>query len=537
MNPGCFEKASLEEQNKKIQEKYPYFVLLEYTGFKDMCKVLDSEYNEEFSCKYHNLHYGRVNCPSRKKANRKKTFLERYGVETPSQLPEFIEKRKLTCLEKYGVENPTQCNEVKEKASKKWNSKSDLEKQNRTKKIKATCLEKYGTENALQNKIVKEKQNQTIKERYGVENVSHIPEVKKKLSEAYHKNNMKDKLKASILEKYGASGVMSIPEIKEKIIAKGLQTRKEKGYIKYIYDGKTLPELIAAGSVPFTYSHLRNLIVNNPALDIFNLQKAYTDLEQKIANFLTNNKIEFTHDMSLPSIGKKRPDFLLEEHKLIIECHGLYWHTELMGWNYNKAKKRREQFNDAGYRVISLYQDNIESKWDICESILRNCLKLNIHKIYARNCEIKVIEDKNIINAFLQSNHLMGIGKGKAIGLYHNETLVSILQFFTRKNKTEISRFCNVLNHSIVGGFSKLLNWLKNNITSEAITTFIDLDYGTGKYLVNFGFLPNRVYPSFKWTDMNRRFNRFQYPGSTGYDHKLTKIWDSGQQLWTLSLK
>jgi very-short-patch-repair endonuclease len=511
--------------------------LLEYAGFENFCRAIDSEYNEEIYCKYSNLFYGRANCSSRKKANRKKTFLERYGVETPGQILEGIEKKKTTCLKKYGFENPMQCNSIKEKSKHTWNNKSDSEKQNRTKKSRDTCLKKYGVKNPLQNKYIKEKQNKTVQNKYGVENVSQIPEVRKKLADLYEKYNLKEKLQTSFFNKYGVKSTMQIPELKEKIISKGVQTRKEKGYIKYVYNNKTLPELIELGEIPFTYSHIRNLIVDNPDLDIFNIKKAYTDLEQKIADFLTTNGIKFKHDLSLPEVGNKRPDFILEDQKIIIECHGLYWHSELLGWSYNKAKKRREDFNSAGYRVISLYQDNIETKWEICKSILTNCLKLNSNKIYARKCLLKLIEDKEEISNFLEQNHLMGKGKGKAIGLYYNNKLISILQFFTRKNKTEISRFCNLLNHSVVGGFSKLLNWLKHNMTSEQITTFIDLDYGVGSYLSRFGFIPNKAYPSFKWTDMNKRFNRFQFPGNTGYEHKLTKIWDSGQQLWFLPLK
>ncbi len=536
-NTGQFINKSVDEQNTVIQKKYPYLTLLSYTSFEDYCEVIDTEYNETFKCRYKNLHYGRVNCPSRKKENRKKTLLEKYDVDNVCKIPGNLEKVKATNLKKYGEDNFAKTTEFKKRHSDLWVAKSQEEKEAIVKKTQTTNIEKYGVVNPMQHKEVKDKANKTIKERYGVENVSYIPEVKKKLSDSYYQNNMKEKLIQGMISKHGVENPMLIPEVKEAVISKSIQTKKDKGLIKYVFNGNTLSELIQDNLVPFTYSHMRNLIVSDPSLDIFCLDKSYTDLERKVANFLTDNNIKFLHDRStIPTFEKKRPDFLIEDHKVIIECHGLYWHSELMGWNSTKAKKRREIFNNAGYRVISLYQDNIEKSWSICQSILGNVLKLNKSKIYARKCEVKKIENKKEGIDFLEKNHLMGKGKGGILGLYHNNELVSVLQYYNKNNISEISRFCTLLNHSIVGGFSKLLNKLKTITEAKAISTFIDLDYGTGYHLTSMGFISKNIYPSFKWTDMNNRFNRYKFPGKTGYIHNLTRIWDSGQQLWVLEL-
>ena len=68
----------------------------------------------------------------------KKTFLEKYGVEHPSQLKEIKEKKKETCLKNYGVENPSQSSKIQ----KLKNERS---------------LEKYGVENPFQSNEIKEK--------------------------------------------------------------------------------------------------------------------------------------------------------------------------------------------------------------------------------------------------------------------------------------------------------------------------------------------------------------------------------------------
>ncbi len=53
----------------------------------------------------------------------KKTMMEKYGVVSYAQTPEFKEKFKETSLRHYGVENPSSSLEVKEKRLKTCNEK------------------------------------------------------------------------------------------------------------------------------------------------------------------------------------------------------------------------------------------------------------------------------------------------------------------------------------------------------------------------------------------------------------------------------
>ena len=110
---------------------------------------------------------------------RKKTFLEKYGVNHNSKIPEVKEKKKETWLEKYGVENAAKSPEIKEKS-------------------KETCLEKYGYEHALQVPEIREKSKETCLEKYGVENAAKSPEIK-------------EKSKETCLEKYGVDNISKIP--------------------------------------------------------------------------------------------------------------------------------------------------------------------------------------------------------------------------------------------------------------------------------------------------------------------------------------
>jgi hypothetical protein len=95
----------------------------------------------------------------------KKTFLEKYGVDSPSKCPEIIEKFKKTCLVKYGYENPGQNSDVKKKIKETFEIKyggHPLKTKEIREKGKQTCIVKYGCENPGQNEEIKQKNYRNI---------------------------------------------------------------------------------------------------------------------------------------------------------------------------------------------------------------------------------------------------------------------------------------------------------------------------------------------------------------------------------------
>lgn len=115
---------------------------------------------------------------------RKKTNLEKYGVENPAQNKEIKEKIKKTNLKKYGVSCVFKNEKIKER-------------------IKETNITKYGTESCLQNKDIYNKTIQTLKDRYGVK---HALENRKILEKAQN----------TTLKHYGVKTVFKLKEIQEK---------------------------------------------------------------------------------------------------------------------------------------------------------------------------------------------------------------------------------------------------------------------------------------------------------------------------------
>lgn len=116
---------------------------------------------------------GVYSCQKCSHKKRKKTNLEKYGVENYVEFKDFNKQAQLTLKEKYG-ENITNV------FQSKW-FKNYIKKYN---------LEKYGVEHIFQSKDIYKKYQQTIIDKYGVDYY-------------YQSDDFKNKTKNTCLERYG----------------------------------------------------------------------------------------------------------------------------------------------------------------------------------------------------------------------------------------------------------------------------------------------------------------------------------------------
>lgn len=111
---------------------------------------------------YEGLRYGRHGCVDCRNEmaniNRKKTFMEKYGVENPSQCEIIKNKRSATNLSKYGSICPISNPIIKAKAIE-------------------TLQNNYGVNHNSHSKIIMDKAKITLLNRYGVTNASHSKEL------------------------------------------------------------------------------------------------------------------------------------------------------------------------------------------------------------------------------------------------------------------------------------------------------------------------------------------------------------------------
>lgn len=172
---------------------------------------------------------------------RKQTFIDKYGVENPSNIKEVQEKRKQTFIDKYGVENAYQLNEVKDKIKETNLERYGVENPQQNKEIntrtKQTNLNKYGVENVSQCDIIKQKKIETSRKNYGTDYPWQTKEIRKKVQdifdEKYNGHPLRvqeflDKRINTSLERYGSNHPMQNKEVFEKCMKSGF---KYKDYI------------------------------------------------------------------------------------------------------------------------------------------------------------------------------------------------------------------------------------------------------------------------------------------------------------------
>jgi hypothetical protein len=252
-------------------------------------------------------------------------------------------------------------------------------------------------------------------------------------------------------------------------------------------------------------------------------------------------------------------DILIPKLNLGIEFNGVYWHSEFFkenNYHYNKYK----QCLDNGLDLIQVWEDDWIYKKDIIKSIILNKMKLTPDKIWARNCDIKEVNDSTC-KTFLNSNHIQGwCVSSKRIGLFYKGELVSLMTFgklrkslgqSSKENEWELLRFCSKLNTSVVGGASKILDFFIKNNSVKKIISYSRNDYSSGNLYQKLNFKRSGYNTSYYWVVDKIRQNRWNFRKDKlvkmGYNPDKTEVeimhelksyraFDSGNTKWELYL-
>jgi hypothetical protein len=172
------------------------------------------------------------------------------------------------------------------------------------------------------------------------------------------------------------------------------------------------------------------------------------------------------------------------------------------------------------------------------------------NKIFARKCEVKVINDSKIVRLFLEKNHIQGfVGSSLKIGLFYKQELVSLMTFDhlegrmkMLENHWNLNRFCNKINTNVVGGASKLFSYFVNKYQPKRVISYADKDWSEGKLYNILGFVKvSESSPDYKYIVDGRRRNKQNYKKSNlNIGSELTeaefmkkshilRIWDCGK--------
>ena len=449
--------------------------------------------------------------------------------------PKVREKNHKTNVERYG-EDYMQI--VADKGNKTKLIKYGKRGYNNPEKFKQTMISKYGVENPMQIESSKQKSEETCIQKYGAK--------RKILSTDYQKK------KREILDQHLVNTYPEVIDVKDN----------GQTFICSCTD----PNCTLCESKIFEISYyqyyLRKYRYN---IEICTTKrKSYpsknTDIEVFIQNILDEYDIKYeTNNRKI--LGGKELDIYIPDHKLAIECNGIYWHSDKMPrmedrkFHYNKWINCKSQ----GIQLLTIWEDQIINKPEIIKNIVLSKLGIYKHSIGARECTIKETSNSDA-HEFLSMYHLQGPISGSVrLGLYHNDELVSLMVFGRKRtalgNKKhdtwELYRYCTKADWTIMGGAQKLLSHFRKEHPDTILESFSSNDISDGRLYEKLGFTLESIQSCSYWyidKEMNRH-HRYTFRKDVlvrnGADPNLTefeitdgmglfRIYDSGQQKWIL---
>ncbi len=424
-------------------------------------------------------------------------------------------KREIKCEVIYGFKNAAKNEDVKIKTAKK-------------------NIEIYGHKSSFQNIEVRKKWKLKVKETYDVDHVFQMASFdktasQKKKKELYGDANMfktdhfKEKSKES-------RSILVLNKYKERLDELEYEILEYKSSIFSIKH--SCGEIFEIHNVNIRDRYFADISLCTKCFPISdNDSIAEKDLYNYVENLVGVNNVEKTRKILK---NTKELDIYIPSKNLAIELNGLYYHSELFhdnNYHLNKSLECKEK----DISLIHIFEDEWKFKKEIVKSIITNRLGCIENKIYARKCIIKEVSS-NDAKHFLNINHIQGFAASTyKLGLYHNDTLVSLMTFgyrtTNRKKHFELIRFCNLLNTNVIGAASKLFKHFVNNYEyGDSIISYSDFRMFDGKMYENLGFeYKHLTKPDYYWCNHGKaRIHKSNFTHKklvdAGYDKNMSEI-------------
>lgn len=494
---------------------------------------------------------------------RKKTFLEKYGVENPMQNKDVHNRMVDTVMRKYGVtnisvlenvknkkintlqehygknvKNPMDVCEVVQNIKDVWENKSVEEKSTIVEKVKKSKFEKYGDvnyNNPSQISITRNNRTAEEKER-------EVQNIKKIKLERYGDENYRNdvKRKKTLLKKYGVENPLLSEDVKNRIKSEKQRILKELVENENLYSISEVSEIVGRDYstilddiVPTLNIHLIEKSEFNIRLfvsggDVERIKKycAYTEnvgtswQEKEVQDFvigLVGAENVVCNDRNV--LNGKELDIYVPSKKVAIEYDGLRWHSEQFvenDYHYNKML----MCNDKNVDLIHVFEDDWKKRKDIVKSIIASRLGIYNRKIFARKCDVRNVEEKDAKD-FFKANHLQGYAKCDIrLGLYHNDEPVQMicvkLKGFHDGN-VELTRMVTAIDTQVTGGFSRLMTNLCKEYNVDRIVSYVYRAWFNGKGYSESGFkIVSEIKPSYSYIfPYNNRVHKSRFRKKT----------------------
>lgn len=271
--------------------------------------------------------------------------------------------------------------------------------------------------------------------------------------------------------------------------------------------------------------------------------------QREIANWLENLDldVEIEH-----RIGIYKYDLYIPSVSLLIEYHGLRWHS-------NPGSKHRDliKYQNAvenGYDFIAVFEDEWIFGRDKVKQLLKNrVLQSKVKSVRPSSCEIRSVSHQDV-TPFYDKFHYIGTCRAKVhYGVFLDNEMIAAASFGhpTRQSnhEWELLRMASDSDHRIHGIWSKILTVFISNYRPSSIVSFSDNRLFNGRTYKKIGFkLDGELRPDYYWVKGQKRFHKSglrkkgvektlaltegQLRESQGY----RRIWDLGKKRWVINL-
>ncbi|MBC8427257.1 MAG: hypothetical protein H8D97_00005 [Proteobacteria bacterium] len=412
---------------------------------------------------------------------------------------EIRKKIEATCIERYGTKSPAESLLIKTK-------------------IKLTNQERYGVNSTLQLKDIQEKRKKTMMSNYGVDNPSKSEEICLKRKKYFLDtigvisplclSKVQEQITKTNQEKYGVNRPA------QKLVDKDSLLKLEDCdwlYNQHVKKEKSILEISKELCVNYSTVYRRFVDFN---IDVINF--GVSEAEVEIRKFVQSNcPLNIQTNFKLDS--RKELDIYIPDLKLAFEYNGLYWHSQSVRPNKNYHLDKSIECYNNSIRLTHIFENEWINQQDIVKSRILNLLGKS-NRIFARKCKLVNVKNSTKYD-FLEDNHIQGDCVSKInLGLTYEDKLVSIMTFgksrFNKGYEYELLRFCNIINHTIIGGASRLLKNFIKLYNPKNIISYADLRYSDGNLYNKLGFnYLRRSHPNywyFKGNDM-KLYHRVQF--------------------------
>lgn len=313
-------------------------------------------------------------------------------------------------------------------------------------------------------------------------------------------------------------------------------------------DDKTISVVVRILDIKFYKSITREYLIDDDGF--LTLQDYFSKTEISGSSYFEKEVTEFVKSIypnkiienDRKIIKPKELDIYIPNKNVAIECDGLYWHSTeqltskgqfIFSSDEKKHYKNKQLIKtllceEKGIRLIHIFEDEWNTKKEICKSILASSLGIYKQKIFARKCEVKEINLEDW-KKFLHENHIQDYTFAEyRLGLYYKDELVQgigITKSNHKQGEIELNRMVTKLNTQVIGGFSKLMNnsikmWNFSKIYSYISRRLFD---GKGYYASNFKIIKINE-PTYFYVKHGQRFPRYNF-----MKNKIKKMYNMGE--------